>query len=235
MLILLRKSQALTDGAVPHSLMTDFEIGAINAFSDVYSNMNQFGCHFHLSQSIQRHVREQGLTQLYMNDPVFRENVKMISALAFVPVQNVVGDFTTWVGHCRVNEQHILDYFENTYIGQPLRGRRNAPLFAPDFWNVTARVLNGLPRTTNAVEGWYNKFNRCVSASHPSVWKLIEAMRGDSAANHLSIAQEINGQLPPAQKRRYVQVNNNISNLVATYANRDIIHFLRCISYNLAN
>ena len=57
--------QALTGGAVPHSIMTDFEIGAINAFSDVYPNVNQFGCHFHLFQSIQRHVREQGLTTLY--------------------------------------------------------------------------------------------------------------------------------------------------------------------------
>ena len=94
----------------------------------------------------------------------------MISALAFVPVQNVLA------GHSGANEQPILDYFENTYIGQPLRGRRNDPLFPLNFWNVTDRVVNNLSRTTNGVEGWHNKFNRCVNAANPSIWKLIEAL-----------------------------------------------------------
>ena len=65
--------------------MTDFEIGAINAFGTIYPNVPKFGCHFHLANSIYRHLQELGLSNLYQNDPIFRTNIKMISALAFVP------------------------------------------------------------------------------------------------------------------------------------------------------
>ena len=52
----------------------------------------------------------------------------MISALAFVPVANIIADFNSLAAHCGLAEQPVLDYFENTYIGQPQRGRRNDPI-----------------------------------------------------------------------------------------------------------
>ena len=54
--------QALTGGAVPASMMTDFELGAINAFNDIYPNVSEFGCHFHLSQNIKKQVKTQGFS-----------------------------------------------------------------------------------------------------------------------------------------------------------------------------
>jgi hypothetical protein len=43
----------------------------------------------------------------------------------------------------------FVDYFENTYIGQPTgrRGIRMDPLFEINRWN--ARTLNGTSRTNN--------------------------------------------------------------------------------------
>ena len=100
---------------------------------------------------------------------------------------------------------------------------------------MNERVVAVLPRTTNSVEGWHRKFNRCVSAAHPSIWKLIDALRKDSAANDLSMAQEVLVELPPPQKRKYREANERISNIVRTYANRNTIDVLSGICYNLAN
>ena len=77
----------------------------------------------------------------------------MISTLAFVPVANVIRDFNTLAAQRGLAEQPVLDYFENTYIGQPQRARRNDPIFSPNLWNINSRVIQGLPRRTNAVEG----------------------------------------------------------------------------------
>ena len=230
----LTQVQLLTGVVVPQSCMADFEIGAINAFDSIYPNVPKFGCHFHLAQSIFRNVQQLGLGNLYQNDLAFRTNIKMISALAFVPVANVIRDFCSLAVQCGLAEQPVLDYFENTYIGQPQRARRNDPIFSPNLWNINSRVIQGLPRTTNAVEGWHNKFNRSLCVTHPSIWKIIYALQKDSAANHLSIAQQAAGQAAPPQKRKYIVLDQRIANIVGDYGNRNTIDFLRGISYNLA-
>ena len=185
-------------------------------------------------RAMKRNVQQLGLGNIYQNDLAFRTNIKIISALDFVPVANVVRDFNTLAAQCGLAEQPVLDYFENTYIGQPQRARRNDPIFSPDLWNINSRVTRGLPRTTNSVEGWHNKFNRSLGVTHPSIWKFIEVLQNDSAANHLSIAQQTAGQAVPPQKRKYRVIDQQIADIVGDYGNRNIINFLRGISYNLA-
>ena len=113
------------------------------------------GCFFHLSQNIYRKLQENHLSDLYSIDNIFRENIRMIYALAFVPLQDVVIAFDTLCIHCGANgnEQVILQYFELNDIGNLRAGVRMTPSFPHELWNVHDRVMNGLPRTTNAVEG----------------------------------------------------------------------------------
>ena len=158
----------------------------------------------------------------------------MISALAFVPVANIIADFNSLAAHCGLAEQPVLDYFENTYIGQPQRGRRNDPMFPHNLWNINSRVVGGLPRKTNAVEGWHNKLNRSLYVVNPSIWKHIDDLIKDSAANHLNIAQQVAGQLAPPQKTRYRVIDQQIANVVADYRNRNVIIFFPGLAYNLA-
>ena len=113
--IMLTQVQSLTGSVVPQRCMIDFEIGAINAFDTIYPNVPKFGCHFHLAQSIFRNVQQLGLGNLYQNDLGFRTNIKMISALAFVHVANVIRDFNSLAAQYGLAKQPVLDYFENTY------------------------------------------------------------------------------------------------------------------------
>ena len=82
-----------------------------------------------------------------MNDVVFRTNIRMISALSFVPIADTINAFDVLSNHCGNQEQVILDYFETTYIGELRRGRRLPPRFPHAMWNMNLRVQQDLPRT----------------------------------------------------------------------------------------
>ena len=165
----LRQVQRLTQGAAPTTIMIDYEIACINAIPTVYPHAIVIGCLFHLCKSVYRHVQGAALQQQYMIDEEFRANIRMIPALAFVPLADVHAAFEALSEHCDGNEDRILDYFEVNYIGELRRGRRRNPLFAHSLWNISNRVENDLPRTNNALEGWHNQFNRCFAAAHPNI------------------------------------------------------------------
>lgn len=223
----------LTGGVVPNSINIDFERAAINAVETVYPNTSKYGCFFHLSKNIYKKVQENGLAPLYLNDQVFRTNIRMVCALAFVPVADIERCFDILCLQCGRNEVPILDYFETTYVGVLRRGVRRPPIYEHALWNVYDRVVNNLPRTTNAVEGWHNAFARSVGQSHANIWTFINMLKREHVHVHLSITQHQAGFAPPAPKRKYVDVNNRINTIVTTYANVLTIDYLRAISYNI--
>ena len=93
---------------------------------------------------------------------MFRTNIRMVCALAFVPLADIERCFGILSLHCRRNEVPILDYFGTPYVGELRRGVRRLPTYEHALWNIYDRVVNNLPRTTNAVEGWHNAFARSV-------------------------------------------------------------------------
>ena len=147
---LLQQVKHLTNGCEPQSIMIDYEQACISAIPDVYPNTSVFGCLFHLSQSIFRNVQQQGLQQQYYTDQVFRNNVRMIAALAFVPMADILQSFDDLSRQCVGNEQVILDYFETNYIGEFRRGRRRDPRFPHNLWNIHRRVVEVVPCKTCA-------------------------------------------------------------------------------------
>ena len=117
---------------------------------------------------------------LYEQDVDFRTNIRLICALAFVPPQDIFRAFDMLCLHCGgagANEQQILEYFESTSIGVMRGGVRGRPLFRHSSWNVYDRVMNDLPRTTNALEGWHNTFQRSVGQCHANIWTFISCLQ----------------------------------------------------------
>ncbi|KAF0733293.1 Uncharacterized protein FWK35_00025206 [Aphis craccivora] len=48
-------------------------------------------------------------------------------------------------------------------------GRRRAPTFPIKIWNMFDAVMQGSPRTNNAVDGWHRAFNSALGANHVTV------------------------------------------------------------------
>ena len=114
------------------------------------------------------------MQQRYQDDDDFSLHARMIMAVAFVPPADLDTAFDDLFTEIRNNFNNdfddILNYFEDTYIGRLRRnGRRDAPLFSGEMWNMYNRTRNHLPRTNNNVEGWHNGLQAHINACHPSL------------------------------------------------------------------
>ena len=230
---LFQELKVLAPNAAPTSIMVDFEKAAINSASRTFPTADVKGCFFHLSQNIFRHVRENGLHGRYRDDTDFYLKVRMVAALAFVPLDQVITAFEELQQHLGDDYEVVLDYFEDNYIGRQRRVNRRAPRFAHAMWNMHTRAEDELPKTNNNVEGWHRGMRSAVNACHPSIWKLIEVLQRDNALCTVAIAQAIGGHSPEPRRKKYVQCEKRISNIVRDFEARDVLDFLRAIAYNL--
>ena len=167
----------------PASLVTDFAMALIKAFSEVFPGAARTGCFYHFSQCIFRQVQSNVLLTEY-NDNEFSLFIWCLSALAFVPLDDVVNSFDALIDAGYNDQaQPVVNYFEDNFIGRPdRRGIRKQPIFSIASWNVYDRVLESLPRTNNSVEGWHNGFQRSLMCSHPTIWRLIEHLKKEDGA-----------------------------------------------------
>jgi hypothetical protein len=69
------------------------------------------------------------------------------------------------------------------------------------------------------------KYNRSI---------VLEVTIFGTPSMHLKIAHDIAGVPPPPQRRTYRDLNTRIALITRDYGNRNIINFLRAISYNIA-
>lgn len=60
-----------------------------------------------------------------------------------------------------------VKYYERTYVGEKVRGRRMQPRFDPSEWSVFNRTLEDRPRTNNATEGGNAALNRLLPKADP--------------------------------------------------------------------
>ena len=172
----LTEVRNLANNMIPNTIITDFEIAAIQAVGDVFPNASRTGCFFHLTKSI-RHIQGAGLHEQYENDANFALECRMISALAFVPPADVVGAFETLSNELPDVLNPILDYFEDNYIGRPdRRGARRAAIFPILLWNQYDRVIHSHNRTTNSVEAWHRKIQCLLGMVHPTIFKFIKGL-----------------------------------------------------------
>ena len=100
-------------------------------------------------------------------------------------------------------------------------------------WNCHDAVLQDLPRTNNAVEGWHRGFSELLGANHPSIWKFIEGLQKEQSVKDLRIEQYIAGDQLPQGRRIYKDTAARIKVIVADFANRPVLQYLRGVAHNL--
>ena len=96
---------------------SDFEVGAMKAFLSVFPNCSVEGCFFHFAQANWRKLVDLGLRQLYINDETVSINVRMLTALAFLPPNNIAEAFVEIKDTLPEELSDLVSYFERTYVG----------------------------------------------------------------------------------------------------------------------
>ena len=122
-----------------------------------------------------------------------------------------------------------------------LRGnRRIPPLFEPGLWNNYNRVLQDLPRTTNAVEGFHSSFLKSCDGLHLNFFTYLEKLQQENNKHEMNITQRIAGIPPPPRKRKYMDVDRRLKTLVERYSGNqnstpnDLQGLVRSIAYNMS-
>ncbi|XP_064090758.1 uncharacterized protein LOC135204520 [Macrobrachium nipponense] len=155
----------------------------------------------------------------------------MIPALAFVPPEKVIEAFEKLQE--TLPPEAIIDYFEDTYISRRRRHTRRQPPFPVSMWSMYTRVVEVLPQTNNALEGWHNHMQASVTSFHPNIRKFLGVLKREQALSSVIINQILAGHPVPPKQKRYQDSSKRIANIVQDFENRDVLEFLRYIAHNL--
>ncbi|KII62435.1 hypothetical protein RF11_16245 [Thelohanellus kitauei] len=104
--------------------MVNFEQAAIRLAITYFPGANIKCCFFHFLKSVWRKSQSQpSILHLYNSNADFQLRTRMILAIAFVPVEDVVLAFISlsmdqYIQQYLTEFQILLDYIEDTYIGR---------------------------------------------------------------------------------------------------------------------
>ncbi|XP_024875569.1 uncharacterized protein LOC112456975 [Temnothorax curvispinosus] len=193
----------------PKRVMVDYERAFIVAFRSKFTDCAISGCLFHFSQCIWRHVQSCGLQYNYNSDLRFCLNIKMLMALAFVPVHDVLEAYDELIVSPFFEENEdalneLIRYFERTWVGERRRtgNKRKKPMFDLGMWNCHQAVIDGFMRSNNGVEGWHCSFNNKVRVVHAIFSSFMDAIKGEQVLTETTIVQMNTGVNVVAKKRK---------------------------------
>ena len=169
-----------------------------------------------------------------MQNENVRMALKMLLALAFLPVDEVSDAFDELVADFPPEIMPLVNYFEDNYVGRRNRlGDRRQPLFPVDMWSVKGQQDAGHTRTNNQLESWHNAFQGSVESHHPSIFRFIEALRREEALQRTNRIQTLQGRDLTQRMKKYVALNKRITAVQHYRDQYTLLQFLRALANNL--
>ena len=210
------------DGNVvgPKTFSTDFKEAAVEAFKEAFPDATHGGCLFHFGQIMWRALQRAGLQGKYSieGNTKLRKDFHRLIGLAFVPPSDIPTVFDKLIDDIDENLLDVCEHLQRNYVeGKKIGKRFKPPTFPPTSWSVYQRVLEGLPRTTNAVEGWHFKLNMLMRRHHVNLYAFLERllkMEGEARWDRWRC--EI-GKSPPKQPKKYRTLDESIRRVVGRY------------------
>ncbi|XP_050057446.1 uncharacterized protein LOC126550282 [Aphis gossypii] len=160
------------------TIITDFELGLINAIRLVFPESSHQGCYFHYCQSIVRHLRskESGMYNLVKANPIAARIFRMVLALPYLPpnsnnnrIPSMLDGFNSIIMYI-VQHTEIAEYFHD-FMYQYVFG----------YWFVRMRpeaftIFDKDIRTNNYLESYHAALLRFIKP-HPKIWEFMGQIR----------------------------------------------------------
>ena len=142
------------------------------------------------------------MAPLYTENEDFSLAIRKLTALAFVPVDDVQQIFLELDTNKPVEAAPIYSYFREFYIDghRGGRGRPRYVMFLPRTWNCRERTLDGDPRTNNNIEVWHRHLNVIMGRRHPNLFDFLSVLRQEQAATEKAIEHRLAGNPFPIRK-----------------------------------
>lgn len=226
----LQQLKIMQDGLAPPTIITDFEKALMNAFAQEFPNAAIQGCFFHFSQANYRNIQKYpAIHNLYSNNAEANLMIKKLTALSFIPPQDVVATFDELMeeDYFVQHEEELSDYtsyFERTWIGgyNPRRMRRMPPTYAIENWNCYHAILDGSPKTNNQCESFHRVLAGHLGASRPTIYKFIEALQDQQTITETKMQQFVAFVSAPPPRKKYRQHAEQLKQVVEKYNDNDM-------------
>ncbi|XP_040575190.1 uncharacterized protein asrij isoform X1 [Lepeophtheirus salmonis] len=229
---LLTILKCINKSLCPETLMMDFEKTIINAFQTVFPLTGMTGCLFHMSKNIYRHIVNLGLNLRYSKDVDFNLKMKCFTALAFLPIPDVIDGFIELADDDDL-PQEFISYFETHFIGgergQGEGRRRVRPTFPIELWNVFSITMNHKIRTSDCMEAAHNGLQSSITTEHPNLWKLIDHLKREEGSAKKKKCELERGDNKIINKSR----NATLQSVMSEYDPTQKVRYLKSISWNL--
>ena len=130
----------------------------------------------------------------------------------------------------------VTTFFEHTYMyvrGRRQRGRGEiyAPaLFPPEMWNQHEGSIDGIARTTNAVEGWHHGLQSLFQCSHPTLWTFLQGIKRDMQKQKALFLQGMTG-VEHLGAKKYRALSSRVQRAIASYGRGEVLTHLRAIAH----
>lgn len=218
----------------PTHISCDFELASISAFKNAFATAEMHGCFFHLMKNMKKQLSNLNLSRTYNTDSNFALYARMVVSLAFVPTADLDEAIDSLAGELPEELQPLLQWFEDYYVGRMNRrgNTRRPAIFPPELWSLYNRVLNDMDRTNNHAEAAHRRLQMEIGMDHPILWKFIDALKKVQRGRDMFYEHLLAGHEPPKKLKKYEDADKRIKTIVGDYANRNIIDYLRGLSYN---
>ena len=174
---------------------------------------------------------------LYNTNPDFALHAKMITALCFVPVDDLSSCVDSLAESLPEELIPVLNWFEDNYIGRPNRrgAGRWSPLFPVEMWNMYQRTLDGDDRTNNYAEAANRRLKSELGMLHPTIWKFIAVLKNVHKGRDEYFEKLVAGNEPQSKLLKYRKADEKILKIVSEYGSRNEVEYLRSVGHNLTN
>ncbi|KAG0420564.1 hypothetical protein EQH57_0093 [Dictyocoela roeselum] len=159
----------------PEYFIIDYEITSHNIIRKYWINVKLRGCVFHFSQIITRFLLQNNLLPLYRTDSSFKNFVKYLIFLAYVPEEFVKSEFDKICELSNKNNEFekISIFFRDNFINNS----KNSKNKCISFWSANERILKDIPTTTNTCEAYHRHLNSKVSRKNQKLGKIIDILK----------------------------------------------------------
>lgn len=114
------------------------------------------------------------------------------------------------------------------------------PTFSRDLWNVSARIVHDLPRTTNGLEGFHSALATSIKIDHPNIWILMKQLKQEKVTTLAAIADSqattsTQSKHSSQKARKYEKLTHEIQDLLQQLHESElaVLPFLRLIAHRI--